>query len=273
MRKMLFQKKCLLLTLTVFLGSWLLTVGCKSKGYDSPENYTINKPYRYGLGKALTEISGICFIQKDSTLLAISDSKERVYAIHLKTNKLIDYTSKLLPPNSDIEDIVKVDTSLFLLMSKGTIVEIRDKATDTAGIKMYDLGLPGTNDFETLYYDPTKGVDGLVMICKTCAHEKGTNVRTAYRFSLATKTFDSTVFFTIDKEEIKALLKNDKTKFDPSAAAIHPINKRLYILSSASHMLVIADTRGKVIEAYHLHPEYFPQAEGIAFAPDGDMYI
>jgi hypothetical protein len=38
-------------------------------------------------------------------------------------------------------------------------------------------------------------------------------------------------------------------------------------------MLVIADNRGKVIEAYELNPDQFPQAEGRAFAPNGDMFI
>ena len=68
-------------------------------------------------------------------------------------------------------------------------------------------------------------------------------------------------------------MKDDDAKFDPSAAAIHPINKRLYILSSAGNLLVIADTSGKIIEAYNLNPDQFPQAEGIAFAPNGDMFI
>jgi hypothetical protein len=44
-------------------------------------------------------------------------------------------------------------------------------------------------------------------------------------------------------------------------------------LSSAGNLLVIADTRGKIIEAYNLDPDLFPQAEGIAFAPNGDMFI
>jgi len=47
----------------------------------------------------------------------------------------------------------------------------------------------------------------------------------------------------------------------------------LYILSSAGQILVITDLAGKVSQAYRLNPDKFPQAEGIAFAPNGDMYI
>jgi hypothetical protein len=36
---------------------------------------------------------------------------------------------------------------------------------------------------------------------------------------------------------------------------------------------VIADRKGKVLNAFKLNPDTFQQAEGIAFAPDGDMYI
>lgn len=271
MRKMLFQKQCLPLTPMVLFAALLLMQGCKNKGSASPQNYEIDKPQRMELGKALNEISGISYNQNDSSLLAISDSKERVFDLNIKTKKLKDYTEKIVEPNSDLEDIVKIDTAIFLLMSKGVLVEVPDKGPDTTGIKMYDLGLSGSNDFETLYYDAS--ANGLVLLCKTCSREKGTGVRTAFRFDLRTRTFDSSALFTISRGEIKNLLKNADAKFEPSAAAIHPLNKRLYILSSAGHLLVITDTRGQVSEAYDLNPDLFPQAEGIAFAPNGDMYI
>lgn len=267
---MLSQNKCLPFHFALFVCA-LLFISCRQNSNSSPQNYQIGKPEQTILGKVLNEISGITFSAEDSSLLAVSDSKLQVFQLDLKNIKLKDYTGSVIAPDSDMEDIVKMDSSLFLLMSKGILKEIPLRAKDTTGIKTYDPGLKGSNDFETLYYDPT--ANGLVLLCKSCAHEKGQGIRTAYRFDLSKKTFDTAAFYTISKEDVKAILKNTDVKFDPSAAAIHPANKRLYILSSAGNLLVITDTRGKVIEAYNLNPDTFPQPEGIAFAPNGDMYI
>jgi uncharacterized protein YjiK len=223
------------------------------------------------LGKVLNEISGITYSSEDSSILAISDSKKKVLAISLKKKKLKDFTDDVIPADSDIEDLAIQGSSVFMLSSRGTIFEVSKGATDTSGVKHYDIFLQGKNDFETLYYDPA--ANGLVMLCKSCASDKGTQSRSAYRFDLASRQFDTTVFYNIPTADVHKIVKDDNAKFDPSAAAIHPINKRLYILSSAGNLLVIADSRGKVIEGYHLNPDTNPQAEGIAFTPNGDMYI
>lgn len=269
MQNMLFQKECPALFVVILM--LLLLVGCTNNKGNSPENYSLNKPHQMQLGKPLNEISGIFYDAEDSSLLAVADSKEKVFQINLRTKKLKDYTENIIPSNSDVEDVVKVDSSVFMLMSKGVLVEAPVRGADTSNIKTYPLGIGGTNDFEALYYDPS--AEGLVLLCKTCAREKGSGVRTAFRFDLRTRSFDSSSFYTISRGQVKRLLKNDDAKFEPSAAAFHPINKRLYILSSAGNLLVVTDNRGQVIEAYDLNPDVFPQAEGIAFAPNGDMYI
>jgi uncharacterized protein YjiK len=266
---MLFQNKCLLLTL--FIVVFLSVAGCRNNDRSSPAGYDLNNPRRSDLGKVLNEISGINFSTADSSLLAIADSKEKIFKINLKTQQLEDYTDKIIPSNSDVEDVVKIDTSVYLLMSKGVLVEVPQNVADTSQVKRYDIGLPGSNDFESLYYDPS--AEGLILLCKTCAHEKGSGVRTAFKFDLRSKTFEQTAFFTISRGQVKNLLKNADAKFEPSAAAIHPVSKRLFVLSSAGQLLVVTDTRGQVIEAYTLNPDLYPQAEGIAFAPNGDMYI
>jgi uncharacterized protein YjiK len=268
MMNQLIQTKC-----PVWLGMALgctitLIMGCKEQSYASPEGYDMNKPVKENLGKVLNEISGICFNNDDNTLLAISDSKEKVFQINVDKQKLKDYTDKVVGPNTDLEDIVKVDSTVYLLSSKGVIYEI-PKAKDT--VRTYTFHSDDKNDFETLYYDPS--VQSLIMVCKECPSDKGKGMRSAYRFDLSKKQFDPSAFFTFSTEDVKKLLNDDNAKFDPSAACIHPVNKRLYVLSSAGNLLVITDTRGKIIEAYQLNEEQFPQAEGIAFAPNGNMFI
>lgn len=270
---MLLKKNCAGSFFPLFVCAALFTMGCNQKETTNTPDYDLQHPEVTPLGNVLNEISGIAYYNenKDSALLAVVDSKRQVFKLEMKVPRLIDFTEKVLPSDGDPEDIVKVDSSIFVLLSRGIIKEIPNNAQDAAAIKTYTLPLAGTNDFETLYYDPT--VNSLIMLCKTCAHEKKAGFRTAFRFDMATRTFDSTEFYTIIKDDVKAALKDANAKFDPSAAAFHPINKRLYILSSAGNLLVIADDRGTVMEAFYLNPDDFPQAEGIAFAPNGDMYI
>jgi len=268
MMKQLLQTKCPVTLWTVLVCAITLSPGCKGQSYASPDGYDLDKPQKDNLGKVLNEISGITFNEDDNTLLAISDSKEKVFQLNVDKLKLKDYTDKVVGPDTDLEDIVKVDSILYLLSSKGVIYEVGPKA-DT--VRTYTFPSDDQNDFETLYYDPS--AKGLIMVCKKCPADKGRDMRSAYRFDLTKKQFDPSAFFTFNTEEVKQLLKDDNAKFDPSAACIHPKNKRLYVLSSAGNLLVIADTRGKIIEAYQLNADQFPQAEGIAFAPNGDMYI
>lgn len=268
---MLFQRECLLCRLLIFVCAGTLFMGCRQGSFSAPEGYDLDKPAKMELGKTLNEVSGIFFEEKTGTLLSISDSRRHVIEIDPKNLKLKDYTNDVVPPDSDLEDIVKVENTLYLLSSKGLIVEVNRGRTDSTATANYQINLPEPNDFETLYYDP--GSKGLVMMCKTCTVDKGKRQQSAFRFDLESKTFDSTAFFTVSEESVKNLLKDDDAKFYPSAAAVHPISKKLYILSSAGNLLVVADTRGQVIESYKLNPDLYPQSEGIAFAPNGGMFI
>ena len=143
--------------------------------------------------------------------------------------------------------------------------------TDSTSSTRYKLALPGKKEFETTYYDKSR--NSIIMICKNCEDDKKLGITSAYRFDLATRTFDTAAFFQFDNKEIAALVGSDMRFFKPSAAAIHPIEKRLYIVASVNGLLVIADLQGHVQEAYNLKHRLFLQPEGLAFAPNGDLYI
>jgi len=249
----------------------LLLAGCNHADIQGPEGYDMGAPIERELGKVLTEISGINYNTDSNSLLAISDNERNIFEINLRTEKLRDFVVNFYK-KADYEDLVKVNDTVYVMISDGTIVAVpADGTANDSTIRVYPFWSKDKNDFETLYYDP--GADGLIMMCKECAGEKNKKVRTAYRFNLSGAKFDSTEFYTISIDSVEARMKNEDADFKPSAAAIHPIEKRLYILGSAGQLMVITDLKGNVQEAYPLHPDKHPQAEGIAFSPSGTMYI
>lgn len=267
MRK-LFQIQCPALLYFILVYISTLYCSCTNTSAGFPKGYSMHNPLKKELGKVLNEISGLTYNSDSQTLLAISDSKQNIYEINVKTQKLSDYANKFYD-KADFEDLVKLGKTIYVLISDGTIVAVPAQAKSNSQHQVYKLGLQGTNDFETLYYDSS--VNGLILLCKSCEGEKGE--RTAYRFDLKTHTFDSTAFYTLNSDSVKSKVKDMDAKIRPSAAAIHPIDKRLYILSSAGQLLIITNNRGQVLDAFKLNPDHHPQAEGIAFDANGNMYI
>ena len=268
--RMLFQTQCPVILPAVILSACLMFISCNERSYGSPKGYNIKEPDSRELGKSVNEISGLTFNTDDSTLLAVSDSKRKIFQLDLSREKLKDYAEKMYT-QSDFEDLVKIDTNIYVLISDGTLISMPLHVADSSRTVVYPSPFRGKNDFETMYYDPS--ANGLIIICKECEAEKGQQKRNAYRFDLSEKAFDDAPFYSISTKNVKELVKNDDAEFKPSAAAIHPIEKNLYILASAGSLLVITDSKGKVLEAFNLNPDKFPQPEGIAFNPNGTMYI
>ena len=234
-----------------------------------PKSYMLPRPKKIILPKKLNETSALFYLQNENAMITVADNKQKIYRI-TQDGEVNDYFKEDFGPEEDYEDVVKMDSTVYVLISNGTIVEVKPNS-DGLQVNKYPIWLQGKNDFETLYYDPES--KGLIMLCKNCADERGKGVRTAYRFDLTGKQFETKPFYTISSKAVQNSLKDGKVDFEPSAAAIHPLEKRLYILASAGNLLVVANLKGQVEEAYRLNPTLYPQSEGIAFAPNGDMYI
>lgn len=261
---------------TAYVRGWLLVlvsvsivgISCKQKSHGSPEGYDFNKAQRREFKKVLNEISGLYFDRDSQSLFAISDSKNNIFQIDLKAQKLKDYTVNFAK-QGDFEDLVKIGKTVYVLVSDGTIMAV-NKGKDSAETISYPFR-KGKNDFESLYHDPA--VNGLVILCKSCEHEKGKGTRSAFRFDLESLRFDSLPLYAINIDSVKALVKNNDASFKPSAAAINPKDSLVYILASSGKLLIITDRRGKVLQGYNLNPDKNPQAEGIAFSPNGTMFV
>jgi uncharacterized protein YjiK len=236
---------------------------------NTPKNYVLPRPRKMILDKKLNEVSGLFYLKNENAMIAVSDNKQKIYRITQDGN-VNHYFNDDIGPQEDYEDLVKVDSTIYVLISNGTIVAVTPSDSGLL-VNKYPFWSTDKNDFETLYYDPES--KGLVILCKNCDVEKGKNIRTAYRFDLAGKQFDTKPYYTISSKAVKNSLKDGKIDFEPSAAAIHPLEKQLYILASAGNLLVITDLKGTVRNVYRLNPTLYPQAEGIAFAPNGDLYV
>jgi len=249
---------------------FFMIMGCQSKRVIyTPKGYNITKPDITELGNKLREISGIFWVN-DTTMLAQNDESGKIFTINPIEKQEFSYPALVFGEKNDYEDIVKVDSSAFILVSTGQIIEVPGYARggDVAGIMV--ASLEGKNEFETMYYD--KEVNSIIILCKSCHKEKD-QVRTAYRFDLASRQLIDTPYFTINIDIIRQKLDDNRAEFRPSAAAIHPLQNKLYIVSSIGKLLVITDKKGNIEQVMEISGTLFNQPEGITFAANGDMYI
>lgn len=245
---------------------------CKPKNfiYKSPPHYDFSKFFPNRLDLKLQEISGVIWDNHLDEFIAHNDEKGIVFYLDRDT-KGIKREYRFNAEKGDYEDIAMVKGDVYVLRSDGMLFRI---VTDSTGKQnTFDVGkleTSGKNDFETLYYDQDK--KALVMICKNCGNDDKKTV-TAYAYYPDSIGFDNKPLYTIDATKIKELSPRQTSKFQPSAARIHPVLKKLFIISSASNQLVIADTNGNVESVYMLAKKIFPQPEGLTFKTNGDMYI
>ncbi|MET3874605.1 hypothetical protein [Chitinophaga sp. OAE865] len=241
----------------------------EQKVYASPRGYDLKEPVRYRVRESMQEISGIELFPDEHKIMAINDEEGRIYQLDVLAKE--PYPHFKFAKDGDYEDICHTDSGWFVLKSNGSLFQVHGLFTDSVYSDHYKMEKPGKKEFEATYYD--RAGNSIVMICKNCEDDKKLGVTSAYRFNLASKTFDTTATYRFNNQEIARLAGSDMRFFKPSAAAIHPIEKRLYIVASVNGLLVITDLQGHVQEAYNLKHRLFLQPEGLAFAPNGDMYI
>jgi hypothetical protein len=241
----------------------------EQKKYSSPQGYKMTEPHRYRVRESMTEISGIVLSPDEHHIYSINDEQGKIFEIDVSANK--PYSSSKFDRSGDYEDLVNTSKGWIVLKSNGTLYQIQDIFTDSVSSVEYPFFKKGKQEFESIY--PDAGTNSLVLICKTCEEDKGQQATSAYRFNLSSMQFDENPAYRIDVKEIARAANTEIKNFRPSAAAVHPIEKRLYIISSINQLLVITDLQGKVQEAHHIKGKLFSQPEGLSFAPNGDMYI
>lgn len=255
-----------------------LSGGCKQKTrlIKSPPHYSFKEVQTYKLDLKLKEISGLVWDREREEFLSHYDESGSLFVLDKASLQIIPPSPYKFGSKGDYEDIALYNGVPYLLISNGTIIKVNLDSSgrvvngETAG----QLNITGTNDFETMYADTAR--KALIIVCKNCAMDDKTQV-SAFAFYPDSIGFESEPVFRMDAAKIKELSTRSghhkTSKFQPSAASIHPLQKKLYIVSSAASQLVIADLDGNPEQVYELGEKLFPQPEGLTFKNDGTMYI
>jgi uncharacterized protein YjiK len=234
------------------------------------KEYDFNNPFRIKLGESLSEISGISFYPKDSSVFAISDENGSLYKIYPNRKDLT--VNWKFDKSHDFEDVLLRDSSFYILESNGNIQTLRFSPNGDTIFKKRNI-FPAESDkkreFESIYYDEESR--GLVMICKDCKGDKKKSV-SAWNFDPVSETYKPSAF-SIDVLSVAKKTGEKKLKLKPSASAINPLTNDIWILSSENQLLIVTDRKGNTKEVYTLNPVIFKQPEGITFTPWGDLLI
>jgi len=236
--------------------------------YPSLPDYNLTDPIMIQLKTNLDEISGIAYYPKDTSLFAVDDEEGVLYKIYIR--KQVKVKQWKFSGDGDYEDIVLHDSTFYVLKSNGDVKAFTFISKDSLQLQDYAFPLAGNNNFETLYYD--SHLHKLIILCKDCELD-GKKTNSAYTFDPDNRTFSDSPFYTINTDDIAEELGMDKIKFRPSAAAVHPMTKDVYIISSVNKILVIASYSGKIKDVYELDPKLFKKPEGITFTAAGDLLV
>ncbi len=234
-----------------------------------PSSFSYEEMTKVNLTEELEEISGLEWVGMDR-LWAVEDESSIIYQLNPTTGKILK--KRKFAKNRDIEDLLALDETAWVLESNGTLYRVTDALTKQASTTQYHFPLSGKRDMEAIV---SKGSD-LLVFCKVCSWDKGPERASVFRFDLNAMAYDSVPLLILDRDEIQPLLQDsaaEKLKIQPSAAAFHPIDHNLYILSSTGKWIMIMDATFKPLEVHRLDPIVFKQPEGITFDPDGNMYI
>lgn len=246
----------------------LLTVSAYAQTVDPPPYDLKNPDVIYSLPDYLEEVSGLSYYAPFQ-LATHNDERGRMYVYDISTKQVVHRVR--FEGTGDFEGIERVGESVYVVRSDGKL--FRFNVNMEGVVEEIKTPFDKKNDVEGIGYDAIE--ECLLFALKEDGDTKGVKVsgKAIYAYHLPTKSFKKIPLYHVSDRDLKKVV-GDSFQFKPSAIAQHPISKHLYVLSSKEpSLLIFSYETKKPLSLTKLNPRYFPQPEGIAFMPNGDLFI
>ena len=209
----------------------------------------------------LAEISGLTLLPS-GRLGAVQDEEGILYEIEPVTGTVTG--TQPFAGGGDYEGVEWVGESVWFLESNGDLTDLHRTADGGAEAVEHETPLRGRNDTEGLAWDGER----LLIACKENPGRGLDEVRAIWAYDPATRTLSDAPVAVLDRAAVDA-----DANFKPSALAVHPETRELYVLSSVRKALAVLAPDGTLTTLIPLSDRIFRQPEGIAFGADGTLYI
>jgi hypothetical protein len=237
-------------------------------------HYDPSRPpsYRIALPADLAEISGLAYTP-DGRLLAHGDEQAVVYQIDLASGRPVKRFAIGGPGGpllGDFEDIQVVGDHIFLVTSRGEIVEAREGGDgQTMPPLRRGRGLGGACEVEGMTWDEASR--SLLLLCKRTNGRQWKGQVVILAVSPETGEFEPEPRLVIPEAKLEQV--TGAKGFAGSAITRHPRSGTYLMLAGPQRLYAEIDSTGKVLGGGKLSAHRHRQPEGIAIAPDLTLLI
>jgi len=261
----------------------------EDKGVNAKEDEIVISPIDNKINELppeLSEISGITFLN-DTVLVAIQDEEGILYYYNLPQNRIVK--KQTFAGSGDYEDLIRVGRDIYVITSEGILSQIKNFESVNPILQPILTPFSKKNDIEGMAYDSKN--HRLLIAPKEYGLDQNKTVKQIYGFDLRTMKFQTEPAYSIRLEEIEAQFQGDALEesskkflkaignqnmnkvFRSSAITIKESTGEIFVLSSLNGLIIILSPDGKLTKIIQFSGEEYKQPEGIAFAPNGKLYI
>lgn len=230
--------------------------------------YDLENPSNvFRLPDYLEEVSGLTYYAPNQ-LAMHNDENGRMYVFDLEKKSIVHRVR--FNGDGDFEGIERVGKHIYVTKSNGRLYRFN---VDIEGV-VEEIKTPFSkdNNIEGLGYHPKTNTLLFALKNEGDVEKVKVSGRAIYGYDLQKEEFINLPLYSLSHKELERVVGDDFS-FHPSGVAVHPITFEIYVISAQKRALLIFGEDGKPKNLTHLKRSLFPQPEGIAFTPNGDLYI